>query len=276
MCISPQLSVILDLFSILSSLSMSVMSLALATTTYANWVPSANRSLCMLSRFWFMLWSVPELIMAMRSKYVFLQLMHLSTLKMCSQCCCPSPRGIPKFSHRSSFIRHHFSDFLFVNASNSRSAPSWETVLLALLHNTSRLTVSQFLLYLVVPPFGLRLWATCLFPGHERLWLSLEVLLSWTHPTGTSYLSPLQTFSQYHLISSTSSWKPHYLSVKTLARVGAPLIQVALYFCFSFDHDYEKGHFKSFQLIINTLLWYNCWHFLVWKALSKYDTAWHI
>jgi len=78
---------------------------------------------------------------------------------------------------------------------------------------------------------SLRLGATCLFPGHECLWLSLEVLLSWAHPTGTSYLSPLQTFSQYHLISSASSWKPHYLSVKTLARVGAHLIQVALYKC---------------------------------------------
>ena len=31
--------------------------------------------------------------------------------------------------------------------------PSWETVLLALLHNTSRPAVSQYLLYLVVPPF---------------------------------------------------------------------------------------------------------------------------
>src|SRR6218665_75910 len=72
--------------------------------------------------------------------------------------------GIPKFSHRSSFIRNHFTDFLFVNASNSRSAPSRETVLLALLHNTSRLTVSQFLLYLVVPPFGLRLGCQLFVP----------------------------------------------------------------------------------------------------------------
>src|SRR6218665_857821 len=93
--------------------------------------------------------------------------------------------GIPKFSHRSSFVRNYFTDFLFVNASNSRPAPSLETVLLALLHNTSRLTVSQFLLYLVVPPFGLRLRATCLFLAHARLSLSPELLLSWAHPTRT-------------------------------------------------------------------------------------------
>ena len=37
--------------------------------------------------------------------------------------------------------------------------PLWETVLLVLLHNTSRPTVSQFLLYLVIPPFGLQLGA---------------------------------------------------------------------------------------------------------------------
>ena len=41
--------------------------------------------------------------------------------------------------------------------------------LLALLHNTSRLTASQFLLYLTVPLFFLLLGATSLFPGHERL-----------------------------------------------------------------------------------------------------------
>ena len=35
------------------------------------------------------------------------------------------------------------------------------------------------------------------------------------HPTGTSCLSPLETFFQYNLISSTSTWKPPYLSVKT-------------------------------------------------------------
>ena len=44
-------------------------------------------------------------------------------------------------------------------------------------------------------------------------------LLLWAHPTGTSYLSPLETFCQYHLISSASTWKPNYLSVNT--RVGS-------------------------------------------------------
>src|SRR6218665_3344454 len=68
---------------------------------------------------------------------------------------------------------------------------SRETVLLALLHNNFRPTVSQFLLYLVVPPFGLRPGATWLSLGHERLSLNLKVLLLWAHPTGTTYLSPL-------------------------------------------------------------------------------------
>jgi len=37
--------------------------------------------------------------------------------------------------------------------------------------------------------------------------------------TGTSDLSPLETFCQYHLISSACPCKPHYLSVKTLTQV---------------------------------------------------------
>jgi len=82
-----------------------------------------------------------------------------------------------------------------------------ETVLLALLHNKKRHTVSQFLLYLVVPPFGLWLWATWLSLGHEGLWLNLEVLLLWAHQTEINYLSPLETFIQYNLISSASTWK---------------------------------------------------------------------
>src|SRR6218665_918986 len=41
--------------------------------------------------------------------------------------------------------------------------------LLALEHNTSRLAVSHFRLYLIVPPFGLRFGVTGLFPGHKRL-----------------------------------------------------------------------------------------------------------
>ena len=40
----------------------------------------------------------------------------------------------------------HFTGFLFISGSNSRSAPSWGTVLLALLHNTSMPTATQFLL----------------------------------------------------------------------------------------------------------------------------------
>ena|SRR6218665_1661297 len=37
--------------------------------------------------------------------------------------------------------------------------------------------------------------ATWLCLGHERLWLSLEVLLLWAHQTGPNYLGPLETFS---------------------------------------------------------------------------------
>src|SRR6218665_1883088 len=54
-------------------------------------------------------------------------------------------------------------------------------------------------LYLVIPPFALWLRATWLSLGYECLWLSLEVLLLWVHPTGTSYLSSLETLFQYHL-----------------------------------------------------------------------------
>ena len=91
---------------------------------------------------------------------------------------------------------------------NPRSAPLWATVLLVLLHNTLRPTLSQFLLYLVVPPFGLRLGVTWLSLGHEHLWLNLEAFLLWAHPTGTSYLSHIGAFFQYLLISSESTWKP--------------------------------------------------------------------
>ena len=72
-------------------------------------------------------------------------------------------------------------------------------------------TISQGLLYpsffytyiyIVVPPFGLRPVVTWLSLVHERLWLNLEVLLLWAHPTGISYLCLLETFFLYHLISS--------------------------------------------------------------------------
>jgi len=42
---------------------------------------------------------------------------------------------------------------------------------------------------------------TWLSLGHERLWLTLEVLLLWAYPTETRYLSPLDTFFQCHLIN---------------------------------------------------------------------------
>jgi len=67
-------------------------------------------------------------------------------------------------------------------------------------------------LYLVIPPFTLWLRATWLSLGYECLWL----LLLWVHPTGTSYLSSLETFFQYHLsVSQTpkdlpiSQWRQY-------------------------------------------------------------------
>jgi len=141
LCISHHLSVIMDLLSIPSSesslyLIMPIVSLALASTTYADSVTSVNHSLFMLWWLWFMLWE-------------------------------------------------------------SQS--------------------------------GLRLGVTCLFPRHDRLWLSLEVLLLWAHPTGTSYLSPLETVCQYHLIRPTSTKKLTIYQWRHWPGSGAPLIQVALY-----------------------------------------------
>ena len=49
----------------------------------------------------------------------------------------------------------------------------------------------------------------------------LEGTLLWAHPTGTSYLSHVETFFLFRLISSASTWKPPYFSVKTLTRVGS-------------------------------------------------------
>src|SRR6218665_2070915 len=50
-------------------------------------------------------------------------------------------------------------------------------------------------------PFCLRFGATWLSLGHERPWPNLEVLLLRAHSTGTSYLSPLETLFENHLIS---------------------------------------------------------------------------
>ena len=105
-----------------------------------------------------MLWSAPELIMVMRSTWVFLQLMQLQSILNAAARLIGASQSFPIALLSS---EPPFTGFIFVNESNLRFAPSWETVLVALLHNTSRLTVSQFLLYLVVPPFGLRLGATC-------------------------------------------------------------------------------------------------------------------
>src|SRR6218665_362216 len=86
------------------------------------------------------------------------------------------------------------------------------------------LRVSQYLLHQVVPPFVLRLRATWLSLRSRLLWLNLGVLLLCFHPTVTIYLSPLETFFLYRLISSTGTWKPLSLSTKILPRSGAPLI----------------------------------------------------
>jgi len=38
----------------------------------------------------------------------------------------------------------------------------------------------------------------------------------------------------------------------------------------------KEGHFKSFKLVTNTLLWHKCCHCLVWKTLQNYDTELYI
>ena len=114
-----------------------------------------------------------------------------------------------------------FTGFLFISTSNSWSALLWETFLLAWLNNTSRPTVSQFLLYLVVLPFGIRHRAAWLSLGHKCLWLNLEVLLLWAHRTGTSYLSPSKIFSNIFWSVPQAHENLTILSVKTLALVGS-------------------------------------------------------
>jgi len=59
---------------------------------------------------------------------------------------------------------------------------------------------------------GLRLGSTRLSLRRRFVWLT----------TGTNYLSPLDTFFLYRLISSASTWTPPSLSVKTLIRVWSP------------------------------------------------------
>jgi len=76
---------------------------------------------------------------------VFLQLMHLN-FNLFSMLL-PVSQSSPIF-----FLSPETPFTGFVRASYSRSIPSWEAVLMALLHNTSRLTVSQLPLYLVVHP----------------------------------------------------------------------------------------------------------------------------
>jgi len=60
--------------------------------------------------------------------------------------------------------------------------------------------------------------------------LGLEVSLLWTHPTGTSYLSPLETVFLCCLISSESAWKPPFLSVNS--RYLSPIELIALFSLF--------------------------------------------
>ena len=133
-----------------------------------------------------------------------------------------------------------FAVFLFVSAFNSRSVPLCSLTGSDPQYLKVYRSLSQFLKCLVIPPFGLRLVATWISLGHERLWLCLEVLLMCAHRTGTSYLCPLDAFPQFHLISSASTWKHPYLLVKTLTRVGsASVLSGAVY---TFDSNY---YYKS-------------------------------
>jgi len=52
---------------------------------------------------------------------------------------------------------------------------------------------------------------------------SIEVLLLWDRPTETSFFSPLDTFFQYHLISSASTWNLPICQWRHWSGSGAPL-----------------------------------------------------
>jgi len=120
---------------------MSIVSLVLVSTTYANFVTSANHSLCMLSRFWFML-----LICAMinygNAVYISLSSKNVYLIKLQAVLNAAAILAVTLQSSPISLLSAEtpFIGFLFASASNSKSDPSWETVLLALLHNTSRPT----------------------------------------------------------------------------------------------------------------------------------------
>src|SRR5678816_2588593 len=89
------------------------------------------------------------------------------------------------------------------NASNSRSVPSCEAVLRALLLIILGLFVPQYLLCTVVPPLGPRPVVTWLSRGCVLLRHSLGVSLLLVPIAGTSYLSPSGlAFSLFLLTSS--------------------------------------------------------------------------
>jgi len=78
-----------------------------------------------------------------------------------------------------------YTGFPFVSASNSKSAPSWDTILLALLHITSRPALSLYLFYIVIPPYDLLHVASWLslgqgLPTTQSIW-TMECLLNWNH-----------------------------------------------------------------------------------------------
>ena len=125
---------------------------------------------------------------------------------------------LTKFSHVSSLIRNSLYWL-----------PICQTRICSLVRNCLTCSALQYLKAYSIPVssipgshFTLRssARATWLSLRHESLWLNIEVLLLWAYPTQPSYLSPLEIFLQYHLISSASTWKPSYLSLKTLTRVG--------------------------------------------------------
>ena len=111
-----------------------------------------------------------------------------------------------------------FTGFPSASASNSRSVPSCEAVLLALLLIILGLFVPQYdLLCTVVPPLGPRpVMVTWLSRGCVLLRPSLGVSLLLVPIAGTSYLSPSGlTFFLFLLTSSASVWKPPFTNEET-------------------------------------------------------------
>src|SRR6218665_2221914 len=108
MWISPHLSVILDLFPIPSSLYliMSIVYLALASTTYANFIPYFIRQSLRVHAITILVYAlICTRVDYGNAVYIGLSSTNSSKLQSVLNAAAHLKGGIPKFSHISSFIR---------------------------------------------------------------------------------------------------------------------------------------------------------------------------